>query len=65
MMPPMPGADFSGLSDEELRTMEGRERQHTLARVQCLQSIQALLDAAVIQMQQYTAVVTALGWVAA
>jgi len=56
MQPPLPADNFSGMSDSELLAMEGRERSATVARVQCLQGIQALLDAAVIQMQQYTAV---------
>lgn len=52
--PPMPSQDFSGLTVEELQKMEGDERQHVEARIQCLQNIQTLLDAAVFQMQQYT-----------
>ncbi|XP_054758151.2 E3 ubiquitin-protein ligase synoviolin A-like [Lytechinus pictus] len=61
MSPPMPPPNFSGLSDEELRAMEGMERQHVQARIECLQNIQALLDAAVIQMQQYSTIVSGLG----
>ena len=61
MPPPIPPPDYSGMSDEELRAMEGRERQHVQARIQCLRSIQTLLDAAMLQMQQYTNIVSTLG----
>ena len=62
MSPPMPPPNFSGLSDEELRAMEGMERQHVQARIECLKNIQSLLDAAVIQMQQYSTLISGLGW---
>ncbi|XP_071794706.1 E3 ubiquitin-protein ligase synoviolin B-like isoform X2 [Asterias amurensis] len=52
--PPMPPPDFAGLTDEELRAMEGSERQHLEARIECLRGIHALLDAAMVQIQQYT-----------
>eukprot|EP00057_Strongylocentrotus_purpuratus_P021996 XP_011676470.1 PREDICTED: E3 ubiquitin-protein ligase synoviolin B-like [Strongylocentrotus purpuratus] len=61
MSPPMPPPNFSGLSDEELRAMEGMERQHVQARIECLKNIQSLLDAAVIQMQQYSTLISGLG----
>uniref|UniRef100_A0A8C4QCL0 RING-type E3 ubiquitin transferase n=1 Tax=Eptatretus burgeri TaxID=7764 RepID=A0A8C4QCL0_EPTBU len=62
-LPPMPPPpdDLSGLSEEELREMEGQERRHLQARVECLRNIQTLLDAAVVQMQQYSALVVTLG----
>ena len=56
--PPMPAADLSGLSEEELRVMEGEERESLESRVQCLRNIHTLLDAAMLQIQQYTAVVS-------
>ena len=61
MPPPMPAADFAGLSDDELRAMEGETRESVEARVQCLRNIQTMLDAAVLQMQQYSTLVQSLG----
>nr|CAG4643846.1 EOG090X03TK [Lepidurus arcticus] len=58
--PPMPPASFEGLTPEELRAMESNERNAVEARIQCLRNIQTLLDAAVLQMQQYTAIVSQL-----
>ena len=56
----MPTQDFSGLTAEELKKMEGDEREHVEARIQCLRNIQTLLDAAVLQMQQYSQLVATL-----
>lgn len=56
----MPPANFSGFSDEEIRRMEGQERENVEARIQSLRNIQILLDAAVLQMQQYSALVSSL-----
>lgn len=58
--PPMPPPNFSGLTTDELRTMEGNERENIEARVKCLRNVQVLLDAAVMEMQQYTLVVSRL-----
>jgi len=58
--PPLPPVNFTGLSNEEVHAMEGQERQHVEARIQCLRNIQTLLDAAVVQMQQYSAIVAAM-----
>ena len=58
--PPMPPPNFSGLTTEELKTMEGNERENIEARVKCLRNVQVLLDAAVMEMQQYTLVVSKL-----
>lgn len=58
--PPLPQADFSGLTNEELEALEGEERENVEARIRCLRNIQTLLDAAVLQMQQYSAVVCSL-----
>jgi len=55
--PPMPPQDFSGLTVEELKAMEGNERANVEARIKCLRNIQVLLDAAVMEMQQYSSVV--------
>ncbi|CAG7717513.1 unnamed protein product [Allacma fusca] len=57
--PPPPLLNVTGLSDEELRRMEGETRAHIEARLQCLRNVQILLDSAVVQMQQYATVVTA------
>ncbi|XP_076314177.1 septin interacting protein 3 isoform X1 [Tachypleus tridentatus] len=58
--PPLPQADFSGLTNEELEALEGEERENVEARIRCLRNIQTLLDAAVLQMQQYSGVVCSL-----
>lgn len=58
--PLLPANDLSSLSMEELQAMEGQERQNVEARIQCLRQIQTLLDAAVMQMQQYSSVVASL-----
>merc|ERR1712029_169258 len=55
--PPQPPPNFSGMSEAELREMEGTERSNVEARIRCLRNIQVLLDAAVMEMQQYSAVV--------
>ena len=55
--PPLPPEGFQGLSDEELRAMEGLERENVEARIRCLRNISTLLDAAVLQMQQYHSIV--------
>lgn len=55
--PPQPPPNFSGMSEAELRAMEGTERTNVEARIRCLRNIQVLLDAAVMEMQQYSAVV--------
>ncbi|XP_075043851.1 E3 ubiquitin-protein ligase synoviolin [Mixophyes fleayi] len=58
---PMPPAGFAGLTDEELRAMEGHERQNLEARLQCLQNIHTLLDAAMLQINQYLTVLASIG----
>lgn len=52
--PPMPPPGLAQLNDEELRRMECAAREGIAARLQCLQNIQQLLDAAVLLMQQYS-----------
>ena len=58
--PPPPiipaGINFSTLSEEELRAMEGTERSAVEARIENLRTIQILLDAAVVMMGQNNAV---------
>ena len=54
---PSPSLDMSGLTDDELREMEGTERKAVEARIQCLDNIKTLLDAAVMQMQQYSSII--------
>lgn len=58
--PPMPPPNFTGLTEAELRAMEGQERSNVEARIKVLRNIQVLLDAAVMEMNQYTAVVSRL-----
>lgn len=58
--PPRPPPNFSAMTEEEVRRMEGSERQHVEARVRVLRNIQTLLDAAVVQMNQYASVVASL-----
>ncbi|KAB0805457.1 hypothetical protein PPYR_02442 [Photinus pyralis] len=59
--PPMPSSNLASLSAEELRRMEGNEREHVEARIRCLQNIQVMLDAAVLMMNQYSAAVATSG----
>ncbi|RWS11489.1 E3 ubiquitin-protein ligase synoviolin B-like protein [Dinothrombium tinctorium] len=54
---PTPPSNLNQLSLEELRRMEGSEREAVEARIRCLQNIKTLLDAAVMQLQQYNTVV--------
>ena len=61
--PPMPPPNFTGLTDAELRAMEGTERLNVEARIKVLRNIQVLLDAAVMEMNQYSAVVNRLNLV--
>ena len=51
---------LNGLSEEELREMEGNQRRNVQARIECLSQIQILLDTAVTQMNQYSAVMSEL-----
>ncbi|XP_054012060.1 E3 ubiquitin-protein ligase synoviolin A [Hylaeus anthracinus] len=57
---PTPPPNLTELSEEELRAMEGNLRQGVEARIQTLQRVQLLLDAASAMMNQYqTAAATA------
>lgn len=51
----------SGMSEEQLRLMEGSERQAIEVRLECLRNIQSLLDAAMMQITQYVTVVRSQG----
>ncbi|VDL80346.1 unnamed protein product [Nippostrongylus brasiliensis] len=53
---PRPPPQLDQLSEEDLRAMEGQSRAALERRVKMLQDISTLLDAAIAQMQQYTAV---------
>ncbi|KAH9375375.1 hypothetical protein HPB48_006533 [Haemaphysalis longicornis] len=55
--PPVPPEGLEALSVEELNAMEGQEREQVAARIRALRNIQTLLDAAVLQLQQYSAIV--------
>ena len=55
---PRPPASMAGLSVEELRTMEGIERENIEARIQWLRDIQSLLDGAMLLINQYNTVTT-------
>jgi E3 ubiquitin-protein ligase synoviolin len=57
--PPMPPSNFSGLSSDDLRYMQGNERQNIEARFQCLSDIQTLLNAALLLLHQYVTAVAA------
>ena len=53
---PTPPPNLTTLSEEELRAMEGNLRQALEARIQMLQRVQLLLDAANAMMNQYQTV---------
>lgn len=50
---PIPPLHLNTLNDEELHEMEGNLREAVEARIQTLQRIQLLLDAANVLMNQY------------
>lgn len=51
---------LKGLSDDQLKELEGMERANVEARIVLLRNIQQLLDAAVLQMNNYTNIMTSL-----
>lgn len=58
---PFPAApDFTAFTDDEVRQMEQDGRRGVEARVQALRNVQTLLDAAVVQLQQYLSIVPVL-----
>jgi len=46
------------MSEDAIRAMEGTELAHVQARIQCLRNVRTLLDASMIQMQQYMNIVS-------
>ncbi|XP_076018882.1 E3 ubiquitin-protein ligase synoviolin isoform X2 [Genypterus blacodes] len=58
-MPPPPPA-LSRLSEEELRELEAEGRRGLEARLQCLQNIHTLLDAAMLNIHHYLSTVATL-----
>lgn len=52
-----PNMDFSSLNIEQLVAVEAQERQNVEARINMLRTIHALLDAAIVQLNQYTQMV--------
>ncbi|CAF1176074.1 unnamed protein product [Adineta ricciae] len=56
--PPLPPVNFTGMSEEAIRAMEGTELAHVQARIQCLRNVRNLLDASMTQMQQYMNIVS-------
>ncbi|XP_046572341.1 E3 ubiquitin-protein ligase synoviolin-like [Haliotis rubra] len=53
---PQAPSNMTGLSTEELKMMEGQERENVEARIQWLRDIQALLDGAMVLINQYNQV---------
>ena len=51
---------MSELTEEQLHDLEGMERANVEARITLLRNIQQLLDAAVLQMNQYTTIMATL-----
>ena len=49
-----------GLTDEQLRELEGMERANVEARIALLRNVQQLLDAAVGQLNQYSTIMASL-----
>lgn len=58
-MPPPPPS-LSRLSEEELRELEAEGRRGLEARLQCLQNIHTLLDAAMLNIHHYLSTVATL-----
>ena len=55
-----PSVNLSGLSDDELRDMEGQERANIETRIRVLRNVHTLLDAAILQLNQYSQVIQSL-----
>ncbi|EDW99262.1 E3 ubiquitin-protein ligase HRD1 [Drosophila yakuba] len=62
--PPMP-QDLTNFTDEELRAMEGHQRDHIVQRLKLLQNINLMLDSAGIMMSQYQSLAARLQLTAA
>ena len=59
---PAPLPPTTGLSHEELTAMEGTERHNLEARIEWLRNIHAMLDATMVQVNQYATVMASIGW---
>jgi hypothetical protein len=57
---PRPPTNLSELSTEDLRKIEGQERENVEARIQWLRDIQALMDGAMVMINQYNTVAAQL-----
>ena len=57
-----PNMDLSALSVDQLREMEGQERENVEARVRVLRNVHSLLDAVIVQLDQYSNVINHLKW---
>lgn len=55
-----PNIDMSTLTVEQLQQMEGQERENVEARLRVLRNIHSLLDVAIVQLNQYSQVITML-----
>jgi E3 ubiquitin-protein ligase synoviolin len=60
---PTPPSNLGGLSEEELRNLEGTERSNIEARIQWLRDIQTLLDGAMVLIAQYNQVAASMRYV--
>ncbi|KAF8766747.1 E3 ubiquitin-protein ligase synoviolin-like [Argiope bruennichi] len=56
--PPIPATDLGSFSMEELEALAGQERENLEARIRCLRNIQSMLDGAILQMQQYSTLIS-------
>ena len=64
--PPMfnpPNMDLSALSVEQLTELEGQERENVEARIKVLRNVHSLLDAVIVQLNQYSTVINTLKYV--
>ncbi|XP_057315015.1 E3 ubiquitin-protein ligase synoviolin B-like isoform X2 [Hydractinia symbiolongicarpus] len=59
--PPPPFMYLSTLSLEQLHQMEGQERENVESRVRLLRNVHSLLDSVIVQLNQYSQVVTTIG----
>lgn len=58
-MPPLPmPSNLDTLTDDELRILEGVERQNVEARIKLLRNVQLMLNASVALMNQYNAIIS-------
>lgn len=57
---PSTNLDLSALSVEQLNALEGQERENVEARIRVLRNVHSLLDAVIVQLNQYSNVITTL-----